>query len=265
MLRLSRPTLCSALWSCAVHLGALSLAATLVVAPLPSRSQTVKVALLQPPAPLPMGGSQETGKGAAAPRPESRPVMTPSLEAGPLRPRAKPRPIAKKPSPAVGATAASEDTQAQLSTLALPLGAGSVTDEADSDLSDGSTAGNGGEGVGGSGGKTGAGAGSGSGHGGGGGISARPEYGLNPKPPYPLVARRLGAQGVVVLRVQVCEDGRVAAVELAHSSGFALLDESASRTVRQSWRFVPARLNGAPVASWVEVPIQFVLRGSSTP
>ena len=260
MLRLSRPTLCSALWSCAVHLGALSLAATLVVAPLPSRSQTVKVALLQPPAPLPMGGSQETGKGAAAPRPESRPVLTPLP-----RPRAKPRPIAKKPSPAVSAAAASEDTQAQLSTLALPLVAGSVTNEADSDLSGGSTAGNGGEGAGGSDGKTGAGAGGGSNHGGGGGISARPEYGLNPKPPYPLVARRLGAQGVVVLRVQVCEDGRVAAVELAHSSGFALLDESASRTVRQSWRFVPARLNGAPVASWVEVPIQFVLRGSSTP
>ena len=260
MLRLSRPTLCSALWSCAVHLGALSLAATLVVAPLPSRSQTVKVALLQPPAPLPMGGSQETGKGAAAPRPESRPVMTPLP-----RPRAKPRPIAKKPSPAVSAAAASEDAQAQLSTLALPLVAGSVTNEADSDLSGGSTAGNGGEGAGGSDGKTGAGAGGGSAHGGGGGISARPEYGVNPKPPYPLVARRLGAQGVVVLRVQVCEDGRVAAVELARSSGFALLDESASRTVRQSWRFVPARLNGAPVASWVEVPIQFVLRGSSTP
>jgi len=231
-----------------------------VVALPPSRSLTVKIALLQPPVPLPMGGSQETGKGAAAPRPESRPVLTPLP-----RPRAKPRPIAKKPSPAVSAAAVSEDTQAQLSTLALPLVAGSVTDEADSDLSGGSTAGNGGEGAGGSGGKTGAGAGGGSGYGGGGGISARPEYGLNPKPPYPLVARRLGAQGVVVLRVQVCEDGRVAAVELARSSGFALLDESASRTVRQSWRFVPARLNGAPVASWVEVPIQFVLRGSSTP
>jgi len=260
MLRLSRPTLCSALWSCAVHLGALGLAATLVVAPPPSRSQTVKIVLLQPPVPLPMGGSQETGKGAAAPRPEGRPVMTPLP-----RPRAKPRPIAKKPSPAVSAAAAPEDTQAQLSTLALPLVAGSVADKADSDLSGGSTAGNGGEGTGGSDGKTGAGAGGGSNHGGGGGISARPEYGLNPKPPYPLVARRLGAQGVVVLRVQVCEDGRVAAVELARSSGFALLDESASRTVRQSWRFVPARLNGAPVASWVEVPIQFVLRGSSTP
>src|SRR5437867_5262303 len=178
---------------------------------------------------------------------------------------AKPRPIAKKPSPAVSAAAASEDAQAQLSTLALPPVAGSVTNEADSDLSGGSTAGNGGEGAGGSGSKTGVAPGGGSGHGSAGGISARPEYGLNPKPPYPLVARRLGAQGVVVLRVQVCEDGRVAAVELAHSSGFALLDESASRTVRQSWRFVPARLNGAPVASWVEVPIQFVLRGSSTP
>jgi protein TonB len=116
--------------------------------------------------------------------------------------------------------------------------------------------------MGGSGDKVGAGIGGESGNGGGGGVSARPDYGVNPKPPYPLVARRLGAQGVVVLRVQVREDGSVATVELARSSGFSLLDESASRTVRDSWRFLPARVDGAPVASWVEVPIRFVLEDS---
>ena len=76
------------------------------------------------------------------------------------------------------------------------------------------------------------------------------------------MARRLGAQGVVVLRVLVREDGSVATVEMAQSSGSALLDESASRTVRERWRFIPARLNGIPIESWVEVPIRFVLEDS---
>jgi protein TonB len=85
---------------------------------------------------------------------------------------------------------------------------------------------------------------------------------VNPKPPYPLIARRLGAQGVVTLRVQVREDGSVATIELAQSSGFAVLDDSAIRTVRDSWHFVPGRLDGTPVVSWVEVPIRFVLEDS---
>ncbi|MGE0680260.1 MAG: energy transducer TonB [Candidatus Binatia bacterium] len=94
------------------------------------------------------------------------------------------------------------------------------------------------------------------------GIAAQPDYGVNPKPRYPMLARRLGAQGVVLLRVQVREDGTVATVELARSSGFSMLDDSAARTVRESWRFVPARIDGTPIASWVEVPIRFVLEDS---
>ena len=62
-----------------------------------------------------------------------------------------------------------------------------------------------------------------------------------------------------MLRVRVRSDGSVAEAELAQSSGSALLDESALRTVRESWRFVPARRDGTAVESWVEVPIRFVL------
>jgi len=91
---------------------------------------------------------------------------------------------------------------------------------------------------------------------------AQPHYGVNPKPVYPLLARRMGAQGVVLLRVRVQQDGSVAAVELVHSSGFALLDEAATRTVRDNWRFLPARLDGVAIESWVEVPIKFVLAES---
>ena len=58
----------------------------------------------------------------------------------------------------------------------------------------------------------------------------------NPKPPYPLAARRQGAEGRVVLRAQVLEDGRCTEVHIVRGSGHALLDESALATVRR-WRF----------------------------
>jgi len=80
----------------------------------------------------------------------------------------------------------------------------------------------------------------------------------NPKPPYPLAARRQGAEGRVVLRAQVLEDGRCAEVRIVRSSGHALLDESALATVRR-WRFVPATRAGTPVAASVDVPISFRL------
>ncbi len=88
---------------------------------------------------------------------------------------------------------------------------------------------------------------------------ARPDYHVNPKPPYPRIARRLGAQGVVTLRVFVQKDGSVGKVFVAESSGFGLLDDAATRTVSSAWKFVPAEVDGNPVDSWVEVPIKFVL------
>ena len=80
----------------------------------------------------------------------------------------------------------------------------------------------------------------------------------NPKPPYPLAARRQGAEGRVVLRAQVLEDGRCATVSIVRSSGYTLLDESALSTVRR-WRFVPATRAGTAVAASVDVPISFRL------
>jgi len=97
---------------------------------------------------------------------------------------------------------------------------------------------------------------------GGGGALAKPDYATNPTPPYPLLARRMGAEGVVVLRILVHEDGSVKEVKVRQSSGFKILDESALRTVRDRWHFLPARLNDKPVTSWVEVPIRFVLKES---
>jgi len=103
--------------------------------------------------------------------------------------------------------------------------------------------------------RDGGGGGAGSEGGGGAGVA----YGTNPLPPYPLVARRLGMEGVVLLEVVVAPDGHAADVRIARSSGYPALDESALATVRDRWRFVPARREGVPVESRVTVPIRFKL------
>jgi protein TonB len=101
--------------------------------------------------------------------------------------------------------------------------------------------------------------GQGDGSGGDGSGGARVAYGANPLPPYPLVARRLGKEGVVVLEVMVASDGSPSEVRVVETSGFAPLDQSAVATVQTRWRFVPARRDGVPVASRVTVPIRFRL------
>jgi protein TonB len=102
-------------------------------------------------------------------------------------------------------------------------------------------------------------AGAGDGAGGDGTGGARVAYGMNPLPPYPLVARRLGKEGLVVLEVLVAPDGRPTDVRVVQSTGFPALDESALSTVRERWRFVPARRHGVGVESRVTVPIRFRL------
>jgi protein TonB len=58
--------------------------------------------------------------------------------------------------------------------------------------------------------------------------------------------------------VQVDAAGRPETVQVRVSSGFASLDQAAVAAV-ESWEFEPGRLDGEPVASQVEVPIQFRL------
>jgi protein TonB len=82
----------------------------------------------------------------------------------------------------------------------------------------------------------------------------------NPKPPYPLAARRQGIEGRVLLAAHVRADGACGGVTLKQSSGHALLDDAALTTVRR-WRFLPARRGNAAVDSWVEIPISFRLEG----
>jgi TonB family protein len=87
---------------------------------------------------------------------------------------------------------------------------------------------------------------------------AFPDYKVNPKPRYPMLARRKGYEGTIILRVFVLESGGVGKVELEKSSGYEILDESALKAVKE-WVFTPGKKDGEPVPSWVTVPIKFQL------
>lgn len=80
----------------------------------------------------------------------------------------------------------------------------------------------------------------------------------NPVPAYPPLARRMGEQGRVLLRVLVSAEGAPQQVELKHGSGSPRLDQAALEAVRR-WRFIPARQGVESVAAWVLVPIAFNL------
>lgn len=87
-------------------------------------------------------------------------------------------------------------------------------------------------------------------------------YLRNPEPRYPLIARRRGEQGTVMLKVLVTREGGAASVSVDKSSGSAALDQAAVETVR-GWRFTPARRGSETVESSVLVPIVFRLEGVS--
>lgn len=91
------------------------------------------------------------------------------------------------------------------------------------------------------------------------GAEVPPSFVSRPLPPYPenLLLQRI--EGVVRLLVTVQRDGRVASVKVYRSSGYAEMDESALRTVRQ-WIFTPAMRGSVPVEHTVMVPVRFQIR-----
>jgi TonB family protein len=87
---------------------------------------------------------------------------------------------------------------------------------------------------------------------------AAPKYSENPKPYYPMEARKMGYQGDVVVKVEVLPNGQVGEVEVYRSSGYEILDQSAVATLKK-WRFIPARKGGVAIPCWVNIPIKFRL------
>src|SRR6478609_8946956 len=78
-------------------------------------------------------------------------------------------------------------------------------------------------------------------------------------PPYPPVARRIGAEGKVTLRLTVTTEGRVSQADVVTSSGRDELDQTAQQWIVAHWIYKPAMANGVPVISKALATVTFSL------
>lgn len=87
---------------------------------------------------------------------------------------------------------------------------------------------------------------------------ATPLYRRNPAPGYPMIGRKRGYQGTVILEVLVNREGRVGDLRVVASSGYSVLDQAALASVK-TWIFEPGMRAGKKVDMWVKVPVRFRL------
>jgi len=85
----------------------------------------------------------------------------------------------------------------------------------------------------------------------------------NPSPEYPEMAIFLGYQGAAVIRIKVSAQGESKGVEVLHSSGHKMLDESATKALKK-WRFTPSKANSnIQMADSVIISVNYVLYGNN--
>jgi len=76
-------------------------------------------------------------------------------------------------------------------------------------------------------------------------------------PGYPELARRLGVEGTVWVKILIDKEGRPRKTIVVKSEN-SLLDDSA-RTAAMRWLFTPAMMTRGPVMVWAAVPFRFRL------
>jgi protein TonB len=79
------------------------------------------------------------------------------------------------------------------------------------------------------------------------------------QPEYPPASRRAGEEGTVTLQAYILETGKASEVKIVKSSGFPKLDEAALKEVQRTWKFVPGKEDGKPVAMWHTFNVTFRL------
>lgn len=77
------------------------------------------------------------------------------------------------------------------------------------------------------------------------------------EPVYPVLARRSGIEGNVVIQADIDVTGKIAGMKVV--SGPAPLQQAALDALRQ-WKYTPGLLNGQPIASRITVTVQFRLK-----
>ncbi|MFA4915266.1 MAG: TonB family protein [Syntrophales bacterium] len=90
------------------------------------------------------------------------------------------------------------------------------------------------------------------------GTAAGPKFLYREMPVYPLMARKLGKEGVVVLRLTIDHQGSLLNVEVTKRTGYGFA-EAAIEAVKRS-TFLPAKRDGQPITSQALLPIRFMLR-----
>jgi len=76
------------------------------------------------------------------------------------------------------------------------------------------------------------------------------------EPQYPMIAKQLHIQGVVILKAVISREGRIEQAETVQ--GQDLLSRAALEAVRQ-WKYRPYYLNGEPVDVETQITVNFVL------
>lgn len=252
--------------STAAHLVALLLMARwprpAAMSPVP-HLELIPIALLGNPGGGNDGGAP--GPVAVAPAPEPPPAPSPIAAPAPVPPPRPTKPVVNRPKVAPKAVPPPSELAARPAPHRAEVPAvdrGTASTGSSTGVAGGHGAGT--EGTGSGAGSPGSGGGRGGGSGGGDGTGdARVAYAANPRPEYPLLARRMGMEGVVLLGVLVRSDGSVGEIDVQQSSGSSQLDDAALRTVRTRWRFVPARKGGTAIDARVTVPIRFRLSDES--
>lgn len=90
------------------------------------------------------------------------------------------------------------------------------------------------------------------------GSATGPSFKHREMPVYPPMARRLGKEGRILLRLTIDEDGKLLNVEVLEGAGFGFT-EAAVEAVKKS-TFLPAVKDGRSVMSTALLPIKFTLR-----
>ncbi len=76
-------------------------------------------------------------------------------------------------------------------------------------------------------------------------------------PVYPFLARRLGREGRVILKLLIDRHGKLRSIEVLEGAGYGFL-EAAVTAAKQS-TYAPAIINGEAVASAAILPVRFRL------
>lgn len=93
------------------------------------------------------------------------------------------------------------------------------------------------------------------------GDPSAPRFLRQAEPIYPPLARRLGKEGEVILRLTLNEAGGLEGIEVVRGEGYGFT-EAAIEAIRRSV-FSPSQRHGKPERTRLLVPMRFVLREES--